>query len=501
VTTTYSDYLRDRTGWFFGLTGLQLTLLALGGLPVWLTVNAARWSWLLLWVPVWLLSALLVAVPVRGWTAAQWVGVLAGHGIGGAMGWTQWQSRVAAGIADDLGRVDLPGVLAGIEVHSGPPYAHHLTRVAVIQDHARRTWAATAVIEHPGLGLTEPEARDRMGAGLAELCEAASRTELIELVTLQVRTVPDDGAEREDWVRRHRGAGGPDLARRVNDILAAQLMPASVRTEAFVTVVVSEDRISRTAKRAGAGAAGRAHVLYGVLGEVEARLLGSMGCTRVTWLDTPGLSMAIRSGFEPGDRATLLAADIASRGHRRVATGVPLAAAGPTQALTDLRQYRHGDWVSITDTILLPEQGAVLGALAPVLVPSEAGERRSLTVSLAPVSQQAAGRITGREEMSAITGAELRRRTGRLERAAERRAVGRVRATDEKLARGRSLVRTSAAVCVTVPRTWPIAEIARRLDASVRLAGYVPQRLDGAQDAAFAAASIPVGTGIRRTRK
>ena len=34
-----------------------------------------------------------------------------------------------------------------------------------------------------------------MGAGLAELCEAASRTELVELITLQVRTVPDDGAE------------------------------------------------------------------------------------------------------------------------------------------------------------------------------------------------------------------------------------------------------------------------------------------------------------------
>ena len=119
MTTTYSDYLRDRTGWFFGLTGLQLTLLALGGLPVWLTVNAARWSWLLLWVPVWLLSAFLVVVPVRGWTAAQWIGVLAGHGIGGAMGWTRWQSKVAAGIADDLDLVDLPGVLAGIEIHSG----------------------------------------------------------------------------------------------------------------------------------------------------------------------------------------------------------------------------------------------------------------------------------------------------------------------------------------------------------------------------------------------
>jgi hypothetical protein len=243
-------------------------------------------------------------------------------------------------------------------------------------------------------------------------------------------------------------------------------------------------------------------MLYGVLGDVEARLLGSMGCTGVTWLDSPALAVAIRTGFEPGDRGSLVAAAIASRSHRRLAAGVPRAAAGPTNASTELRQYRHGDWISITDTILLPEQGAVLGALAPVLVPSEAQERRSLTVFLSPVSTRAADRITGREEMSAVTGAELRRRTGRIERAKERRAVGRVKATDEKLARGRSLVRASAVVSVTVPRTWPTAELGRRLDASVRLAGYVPQRLDGAQDAAFAAATIPLGAwpGTNRRR-
>ncbi len=500
--TTYSDYLKDRTGWFFGLTGVQLSLLALGGLPVWLTINSGRWSWLMLWVAVWVVLTVLVVVPVRGWTTAQWVGVLAARAVGGAMGWTRWQSKVATGSVDALDRPDLPGVLAGIDIHPGPPYAHHLTRVAVIQDHARRTWAATAVIEHPGLGLTEPEARDRMGAGLAELCEAATRTELIDRVVLQVRTVPDDGAEREDWVRRHRRADGPDLARRVNDILAAQLMPAAVRTEAFVTVVVSEDKIGRASKQSGHGVAGRARVLYGAMAEVEARLLGSMGCTRVNWLDTRSLATAIRTGFEPGDRATLMTADIAARsGQRRMATGVPPAAAGPTHAITDLRCYRHGDWVSITDTILLPEQGAVLGALAPVLVPSEAGERRSLTVTFQPVSHQTAGRITGREEMSAITAAELRRRTGRLERAKERRAVGKVKATDEKLARGRSLVRASALVSVTAPRTWSVAEIGRRLDASVRLAGYVPQRLDGAQDSAFAAAVIPLGiAGLSRRR-
>ncbi len=503
MSTTYGDYMRDRTGWFFGLTGVQLALLLISGIPVWIAINGSRWGWLALWLPLWGVVTLLVVVPVRGWSAAQWLGLLIAHTWGGLMGWTDWQSRVssgAVGAAEELDTGDLPGVLAGVQVHDGPPYGHLMSRVAVIQNHAGRTWAATARIEHPGLGLTEADSRDRMGAGLAELCEAATRTELIDVVAIQVRTVPDDGAEREDWVRCHRRTGGPELARQVNELLSAQLMPASVRSEAFVTVVVGEDRIGRAAKRAGGGVAGRARVLYGALSEIEARLLGPMGCSRVTWLDSPALAVAIRTGFEPGDRATLAGADIARRSNPQVATGVPMAAAGPTRATSELRQYTHGDWASVTDTILLPDQGAVLGALAPVLVPSSPGERRSLTVFFAPVSTQAADKITGREEMSAITGSELRRRTGRLERAKERRAVTRVKATDEKLARGRSLVRPCAALSVTVPADWPIGEFGRRLDASVRLAGYVPQRLDGAQDSAFAAATIPLGVGVARRR-
>lgn len=500
MPTTYGDYLRDRTGWFFGLTGGQVGLLVVTGIPAWLAVNSSRWGWLALWLPLWALVALLVVVPVRGWSAAQWLGLLTRHAWGGLMGWTSWQSRTAAGTVGDADEADLPGVLAGVQIHDGPPYGASMRRVAVIQHHALRTWAATARIEHPGLGLTEAEARDRMGAGLAQLCEAATRTELVDVVALQVRTVPDDGAERADWVGSHRGPGSPELARSVNEQLAGQLMPACVRSEVFVTVVVGEDRIGRSAKRAGGGVAGRARVLYGALGEVEARLLGSMGCTRVTWLDSPALAVAIRTGFEPGDRAALLGAEIARRTLPGVATGVPVAGAGPTHAGSELRAYRHGDWVSVTDTILLPDQGAILGALAPVLVPSAPGERRSLTVFFAPVSAGAADRLTSREEMSALTGSELRRRTGRLERARERRAVTRVKATDEKLARGRSLVRPCAALSLTVPADWPVSEFGRRLDASVRLAGYVPQRLDGAQESGFAAATIPLGVGVPKRR-
>ncbi len=37
--------------------------------------------------------------------------------------------------------------------------------------------------------------------------------------------------------------------------------------------------------------------------------MGPVGCTSVTWLDSPALAAAIRTGFAPGDRAALTAAD------------------------------------------------------------------------------------------------------------------------------------------------------------------------------------------------
>ena len=125
------------------------------------------------------------------------------------MGWTVFGSRAGAGTADDLSEADLPGVLAGIRTHDGPPFGQLFTRPVIVQNSAARTWAAVARIAHPGIGLAEAGERDRMGAGLAELCEIAARTELIDVLALQVRTVPDDGAERAAWERAH---ARPDAA-------------------------------------------------------------------------------------------------------------------------------------------------------------------------------------------------------------------------------------------------------------------------------------------------
>lgn len=501
MTVYGTSATRDRHGWFLGLTGPQVFLVIGAGFPVWLAMSVGEWTALLALGPLWLLAVILVCLPVRGWSAAQWIGVLSRYLVGHAAGWTRFQSKAAGGDVDDPAEADLPGVLAGIQIHDGPAMAGSSVRPAIIQNHATRTWAATARIVHPGIGMADDADRDRMGAGLAELFEAASASNQIDVVAICVRTVPDDGTERADWVSKHARSTEPAISARIHSQLDASINGAAVRTEAFVTVVVREDTVAKDARRAGRGMTGRARILFGILAEVESRLTGVIGCTQVTWLDSAALAMAVRTGFEPGDAPALADSLIHRALDPSIAAGVPVAAAGPTNAATSIRSYRHGEWESIAATIMLPRKGAIMGALARALVPSQIGERRALTVFFRPVGQAVADRATGRAEMSATMAAEVRRKVGRVERAKDRRSEQHVHDTDEKLERGRSLVRLSSAVAITVPCGWNAQDFGRRLDASIRLCGFTPLPLDGAHDAAFAAAAIPLGTGLPKRRR
>ena len=501
MNTVYgASAARDRQGWFFGLTGPQVFLVAGAGIPCWLAMAVGQWAALLGLLPLWAVTAALVCVPVRGWSAAQWIGVLARHLLGRGMGWTRWQSKAAVGDVEDPGEADLPGVLAGIQIHDGPPMAGRGLRPAVIQDHAARTWAATARVTHPGIGMSDDDDRFRMGAGMAELFEAASAGGQLHLLAFQVRTVPDDGTERAEWVRHHARATEPAISTRIHTQIDDAISGAAVRTEAFVTVVVREETIARDARRAGRGVLGRARILYAVMAEVEARLVGAIGATNLEWLDSAGLAVAIRNGFEPGDAPALADAAIHHAHDDSITAGVPLAAAGPTLASTTMRAYLHGQWQSISTTILLPRKGALMGALARTLIPSQIGERRALTVFYRPVAQGTADRSTGRAEMSATMAAEMRRKVGRVERARDRHAGEQLRETDEKLQRGRSLVKVASALSITVPAHWTGQDYGRQLDAAVRLCGFTPLPLDGAHDAAFVAATIPLGVGPRKNR-
>lgn len=492
--TIYRDYSRAKVGWFFGLSGLQLCTLAASALPVFWAIHSQAWTDVLALLIVWLVVLTLVVVPIRGRSATGWLLSTNRFTIGTVTGRTRFRSRAATGRPTVAGHPDLPGVLGSVEVHEGPPTGPAQARIALIQNHAARTWAITASVVHPGIGMTDTDDRRRLGAGLTELLDLCSRTELVDELLFMVRTVPDDGAERAQWMARHRRADSPALSRHVNDDLHQILASASVRAETFVSIVVPEARIARAAKEAGGGLAGRARILYQLAGEIEAHLRGAVAMTEVTWLTSPDLATACRTGFAPADRAGIVDAHAASQ----AGGDVPWELAGPSGADTLVRHYAHDAWNSVSATVRLPVKGAVMGALAPILTPNQPGERRSFVVAFPVLRQSMADRQSASSEWAADLGDALREKAKVKQRTRSRDEADKVRALDRKLARGNSMTQPYAVATVTVPNTARIAEFGRSLDASIRRAGFAPLRLDLSQDVAFACSSVPLGISLTR---
>ncbi|RHW28297.1 PrgI family protein [Nocardioides immobilis] len=498
MATTYAEYQRDRIGWFFGISGGQLIVLAAASLPMLWAINKAAWLSALLLALIWIAVLFVTIVPVRGRSATGWMFACTAYAVGGLLGWTSFRSKASTGQAEDLDTPDLPGVLQGVQVHDGPPLGSNLQRVAIIQDHATKTWAVTAAVVHPGIGMEDADERHRYGEALTGLIDVAGRTEKIEEILFTVRTVPEDGAERALWVSSHRRPNAPALSERVNGDLAHGLTQASVRTEQFVTIVVPETRIAKAAKESGGGLEGRCRELYLLMAEIEAQLRGPMRTTTVNWLTSPELALACRTGFAPGDRAGIVEALAMREKDSGVNAEVPWAMAGPSGADSVVRHYSHDAWNSVSSTIKLPARGVVMGALAPVLTPSESGERRSFAVAYPIVPQSKADRQSGNAEWAADLAEGMRSKVGMKIRAKQAEDAAKARGLDQKLARGNYLTRPYAVCTVTVPKTARISEFGRRLDASVRRAGFAPLRLDLSQDAGFAASTIPLGISLTR---
>ena len=128
-----------------------------------------------------------------------------------------------------------------------------------------------------------------------------------------------------------------------------------------------------------------------------------------------------------------------------------------------------------------------------MLTPTEPGERRSLLVAYPILGQSAADRQTATSEWAADIGEELRAKAKVKQNAKARDEAAKVRRLDTKLARGNCPDPPLRRVHRHRPQDRRVAEFGRRLDASVRRAGFAPLRLDLAQDVAFAASDRPAG--------
>lgn len=388
--------------------------------------------------------------------------------------------------------------------------------VAVVEDVVRRTWTVGAQLRHGGLDWLTAKERDQRGAGLAALLDAACRTELVSEVQVLVRACPEDGADREHWLAEHRdpvpgvvppvGLGATKLSRTVHDDLRRHLTSAATRTETFLILVVRDARLRRQSRhdRPKRGSAdpldARLRLLIAAATEVGQQARAYLGVDDVRWLDSPDLAQACRAGFHLDTPTVLADAQAAARASAtEVQAGVPWATAGPAHAEARPRSYVHDGWQSASVSVLLPPRGAVLGALAPVLAGEVAGERRCLLVGFPVMTATVADRVTASREWAADLGDGLRSRAGVRPRARTRADQATARGVDAKLVAGAALCRPYAIASTTIPADGSMSDATRRLEASVRRAGYAAQRLDLAHDTAFDAGCLPLGHTLTRT--
>ncbi|WP_019819437.1 SCO6880 family protein [Saccharomonospora saliphila] len=484
---------REQVGWVCGLTPVQaLSCVALATPVVWAASNG-RFGDAAVLLLVCGLFAVLVVVPVRGRPACRWLWHFVLYQVGLVRGWSTWQSKASAGVPVDPDEPDLPGVLQRFEFPDGPLYRDR-GRVCLIHDTSEGRWGATARLTHTGVGMLSDEQCDQLASRLGTLLLSLGHRDVVDRLSLVVRTVPDDGTDYQLWRGEHTARDAPRLSRAVTDELDDVVGVASVRHEAFVTVSGPEDKLRRPAAAAGGGVAGRALALYRVLDGVEDPLK-ALGVQTVHWLNGAGMAEALRTGFNPAARASLTAT------HRHGAGGLEKAAAGPTEAPPPTpRAYTHDGFTTVSYTALMPESGTVFGSLGPLLAVRTPGERRTVAIHYEVLDARRAHRQVRSNRFRSTVLRSWKAGEGFTTTAADDREAAGARTQERAVAAGHSLVRFSVAASVTVPNGWNVEDHAARLenDASGR---FRLLRMDLAQDSTFAVACLPIGLGLPRNRR
>lgn len=485
---------RERAGWIAGLTVAQAGACLVLATPVLLAISAGRWRTGLGWAAIDGLIAAVIVVPVRGRPASRWLGHLITHRVGVSTGWSVWRSRAATGHSGPDTAPDLPGSLARLEFPDGPAFRTQ-GRVCLIHDTGEGRWGATARLTHTGVGMLSQTECDRLASRLGNLLLSVGHRDVVDRLSLLVRTVPDDGTEHQVWRTTHQSASAPVLAVQACAELDAAIGAVAVRHELFLTVSGIETALRRPAQAAGGGVAGRAHALYRVLDGIE-DAVKALNVRTVSWLSGPALATAIRTGFNPGSAAALEHAHLTGAPGR----DWPMSLAGPVHAPSPpARSYIHDGYTSVSYSVLMPEAGTVFGSLAPLLAVKTAGERRCVAIHYEVLGAARSSRSVRANRFRSTVMTDYKAGKGFSTSAADQRESGGARAQEHAVAAGHAMVRFAAVAAVTVPSHWNVEDHAVRLenDAAGR---FRLLRLELAQDTAFVAACLPLGIGLPRLR-
>jgi hypothetical protein len=384
---------------------------------------------------------------------------------------------------------DVPPALAGCRILQ-PPVSVGGMRIGVVHDARARTYTAVvAVHSHAFVLLGADDKHRRVDAWARVLAGLAREGSTVHRVQWIERSLPDDGDAMARYLAEGLTLPATSPAARSYLDLLSQAAPVTERHDVLLAVSVHAGRSARAIRGAGGGDEGGCALLVRELQSLEGQLRAADMTVEGTLAPGP-LVQVLRQAVDRHPR-TLVGrkTDQAAGGGRSVASWPwPLASEASWSGYRTDGTCHATFWVAEW-----PRVDVGPDFLRPLLLQS--GARRTVSVTMEPVSPSRAAREVEHARTADAADTELRRRAGFMLTARRRREQEVVANRETELADGHAQFRFSGYVTVTADSWDELEQGARRVEQAAGQAHLELRRLYGEQDRAFTW-TLPLARGL-----
>jgi hypothetical protein len=477
---TYGGWRRGRGIGLFGL-GTTATFLVLG-VFIALLVTAAISAGTLIWLAPPAVAGCGIGLIRRdGTPLAQTVIQRARWWRAVRCGYTRYRSEALVASA---GSVQLPGVLAGLELLSAKD--GYGTRYGLVRDRHTGYLTATLRVVPASTWLADRDDADGWIAGWGSWLAALGHVPMVRWVSVTVDTAPDPGATLADSVAARIDPAAPQAARDIMSALAATAPATAADVDTRVSVTFDPAASPAKPGTAADAVAEVGRALHGLQSQ-----LGSCGVAVTGRCRAADIAGIVRAAYDPALRGEIRrVAAGASAGEQRLSwTG-----AGPGGADELWDRYRHDSGVSVSWAWReAPRQNVHADVLARLTAPGPWPKR--VTLQYRPLPASTATRVLESEVRAAEFRQEYARRTHRDATARDTFDHARARQAAMEEAQGAGVTLISLYVTVTAPSGDLVPHAVAAAEAAADSSKVQLQRLYGSQAAAFTI-GLPCGISL-----
>lgn len=468
---------RSRRGVLMGLSGPQVTGVAVTGLLLLATLLTSGIVGALKLIPVWAVLLAAVFVRYRGRSLADWTPIGLRYLLRRAKGQLLWLARPATRPRRE-GLLHLPGTAASLRVVSSPD-----GRMGAVHDPHQATLTAVVRVSARAFALLDPAAQAANVAGWGRTLAALARTGHIARIQVLERTVPDSGDALNRYWAEHGNSSAPLAGQVYRDLIEAA-GPAAAPHEAYVALALDMRAARRLINQAGGGLTGAFTVLSQLTSTFD-QAARTAGLAPGPWLAADEIAAVIRTAYDPASSAALDQWSQTGRPQAEPAAAGPVVMVEHSDRITTDSAHHATYWIENW-----PRIETSPGFLHQLLFTS--GVRRTLSLTYAPKGLDSALKDVQRKKASVIADAAERARKGQVESEEDTVEYADIKDRERQLIAGHADVALTGLLTVSAESDGELNSACAAIETAAVAAMTDLRRLTWQQAEAFTTAALPL---------